>query len=91
MDHRWHKRHLSAIPAQLLQDSIPIGEGTISNISRDGMFVQISFPHFEAGSFIEVRLAANDDEDDNEITVPAIVVHQSQEGVGLMFKHPTVH
>jgi hypothetical protein len=94
MEHRWSDRIPSSIEVLLFHNNIPVVTCKAGNISHYGMFVKTGPVRYERNSQLEVEFIFNTKGRKKRFRIPAYVIHQSREGLGLMFSddsQDTIH
>ncbi|MDT8384124.1 MAG: PilZ domain-containing protein [Gammaproteobacteria bacterium] len=96
MEHRWSDRISSVLEVSLFHNNIPVVACKTANISAHGMFVRTGPVAYARNSVLEVEFSPDKSsagEDDagrkrraKKYRIPAYVIHQSKEGLGLMFR-----
>lgn len=81
MEHRWSQRKSIRANAVIFCRNLPILCGQSCNISRGGLFVETGRTGLYENSLLEVELVY----ENYHLHLPAVLVHQSNEGIGLMF------
>jgi hypothetical protein len=85
MEHRQGRRIAARTQVWLQFRDRAVTAATASNIGRGGMFVRTS-QRPDANCCLEVLVELPDDRGETAVPVPAMVVHRSRHGVGLMFR-----
>ena len=87
MEHRWSRRKPVVINVSLHQRNIYQIRCKTRDLSQDGMFVLTqSHPKQNNGTLrIEFEISHNGAK--KQYRLPAMVVHQCEDGIGLMFIH----
>lgn len=85
MDHRLYKRIPVAMNVRIYRDGHIAAFGKARNLSRDGIFIETAVLRFPISSCTDIGVVAHKNGCLNEQRLHAIVVHQSDSGVGLMF------
>jgi hypothetical protein len=93
MEHRFCRRRDVVIPSSIHIRDDSINQGTITNISFDGAYAQLSdSEHMAVDSVIRIEFSLFlDDKTGNIVTrMPALVVHCDGMGIGVMFLHDDI-
>jgi len=85
MEHRWHLRVPIAIPVGLHFNDGACGSGLALNLSEGGLFIRTSMRPWRNGC-VDVRMSVHCDDGDCSIRLPALVVHRTSNGIGVMFR-----
>lgn len=96
MEHRWSDRISSSLEVSLFHNNIPVVACKTANISAHGMFVRTGPVAYARNSVLEVEFSPGEysaNEGDagrkrrpKKYRIPAYVIHQSKDGLGLMFR-----
>lgn len=86
-EQRWSQRKPLHMPVRLHYDPVGDIEGTTRDISLEGMFVETGGIRIPPKSQIEVCFETEDNGRRVEHRVPAVAIHGSSDGVGLMLHH----
>jgi uncharacterized lipoprotein YajG len=86
MEHRWSDRIFSSFDVLLFNNNIPVVECKASNIGLYGMFVKTGPVRYARNSVLDVEIVTDAKKHPKKYRLPAYVVHQSKEGLGLAFK-----
>lgn len=85
MEHRWSDRIPSSIEVLLFHNNIPVVTCKAGNISHYGMFVKTGPVRYERNSQLEVEFVFNAKGRKKRYRIPAYVIHNSKDGLGLMY------
>jgi hypothetical protein len=86
MEHRLGRRLPVSIAARLRFSDGTLGWGRVTNISRDGLFVESSVRPRHGVGCIDVRMTLPGPGGPSTHLVPGLVMHQAKGGYGLMFR-----
>jgi hypothetical protein len=86
MEHRLGRRLSVNIAARLRFGDGTLGWGRVTNISRDGLFVESSARPRHGVGCIDVRMTLPGPAGPCTLLVPGLVMHQAKGGYGLMFR-----
>lgn len=86
MENRYSERKPVAITVELHQGCTRFGKFKARNISLDGMFVEAGPLNLYPGDLIEATLTVGPEATAVMYNVRAVVVHHTDEGLGLMFR-----
>jgi hypothetical protein len=89
MEHRLGRRLPVNIPARLRFGDGTFGWGRVTNISRDGMFVESGARPRRAVGCLDVRITVPGPTAPTALLIPAFVMHQANGGYGLLFRQLT--
>lgn len=89
MEHRWSDRIPSSLEVLLFRNNIPVATCKTRNISIYGMFAITGPLKYERNSLLEVEFVFSTQGRKKRYRIPAYVVHQTNEGLGLMFGDET--
>jgi len=86
-EQRWSQRKPMQMPVRLRYE--PVGDiaGTTRDISLEGMYVETRGVRIPPKAQIEVYFTTEDAGGRTEHRLPAVAIHASSEGVGLMLHH----
>ena len=93
MEHRCGARQKINLSAELWYRGKNCGSFPTRNISHDGMFVLASLPQLREGDYITIRLDLNQADEDLDIDileVGAIILHRSNQGIGVMWAQGSI-
>lgn len=85
MEHRIGRRKKVNASVQLWQGDVNRGEFKLSNISEGGLFLNGKDADVYEGEIYTIKSACDDQIRINHGDLTAMVVHQSAEGIGLMW------
>jgi hypothetical protein len=85
MEQRWSLRKPVTIEVQVSHKCHPVIRGRSMNISLEGMYIQTGIVILPIGSFIDVEFALMTGEGWEQIRMPAVVVHRTGNGCGIVF------
>ncbi len=91
MEHRWNIRHSAKLKVLLHHEDISEVHCKTRNIGRDGMFVETEHMTYQPHTMVRVEFESNKGGATQRHNVPALVVHSSAEGLGLMFMQPNTY
>ena len=83
MEHRYSKRVPVNINSLIHSRNATDIPGKIKNIGYDGVFIESTSIAFPKGSTVEVEFTLDRG---TEFRLPAMVIHSSESGMGLMFR-----
>ena len=86
MNKRWNSRKPVQLDLVINYPAIGLLRGKATNISHDGMFIETAASSLSHYSDIEITLNLPT-VSDNPIQIPAIVIHNSGKGIGIMFRN----
>ncbi len=87
VEHRWSSRKNLAMEVNLYYPPMGMLNGKTRNISLEGMFVELEGVQIPAQSRLEISFRAKTNGETTEHRLPAYVVHEGKEGIGLMLQH----
>ena len=85
MEHRCSVRLPVAMNILLYHNNIPVVHCNTLNIGADGMFVRTGALKYGTNTMLKVEFKREANPVSQSFTMPAMVVHHSDEGLGLMF------
>lgn len=88
MEHRYNERIPVDLKALIVIDGLPMISGRITNLSVDGLFIELGVCPIQTHSWVTLELEPNGREVNQATTLMAFVIHQSEHGLGLMFTKP---
>jgi hypothetical protein len=91
MEHRWNIRHPAVIDVLLHHKEISEIQCKTRNIGRDGLFVETENMTYQPNTLLQVEFESNQDGIKQIHVLPAIVMHSSPDGLGLMFMQPNTY
>jgi len=91
MEHRWHTRHPTILDVLLHHENISEIHCKSRNIGRDGMFVETEYMAYRPHTTLQVEIQSSKGNSKQRHILPAIVVHSSSQGLGLMFMRPNAY
>ncbi|RMG28399.1 MAG: PilZ domain-containing protein [Gammaproteobacteria bacterium] len=75
------------MPVRLRYEPVGVIEGLTRDVSLEGMYVETGGVRIPPNAHIEVRFETEHDGIRVEHRLPAVAIHGSNEGVGLMLHH----
>lgn len=81
MEHRWSQRKKLTASTIIFVKKLPVLVGRCANISRGGIFICTGETTIHQNCSVELELNFQN----RRLVVPAMLVHKSSEGIGLMF------
>jgi hypothetical protein len=87
VEHRWSSRKALNLDVSLHYPPVGTISARTRNISLEGMFVELEGVSIPEKSSIEVTFKGGARQSHTEHRLPAYVVHQREDGVGLMLQH----
>lgn len=87
IEHRWSSRKQINLDVNLYYPPIGTINGRTRNISLEGMFVDLKGVRIPAQARLEVAFTAELHGKWIEHRLPAYVVHEGDDGIGLMLQH----
>jgi hypothetical protein len=87
MEHRWSPRRTIHRDAMLYFQGLPVMQATVCNIGLDGAYVETPDAGLPRGTALELEFELSDHSPKSRHRLPALVMHQSLEGMGLMFRN----
>ncbi len=87
VEHRWSERKPIQMDVTLFYEPMGTILGRTRNISLEGMFVQTNGIKLPLNARLEVSFVSRSHGKEKEHHVPAYVVHDHGDGVGLMLRH----
>jgi len=87
VEHRWSSRKEINLDVSLYYPPIGMINGKTRNISLEGMFVSLKGVRIPPQSRLEISFTAEARGRTIEHRLPAYVVHEGEEGIGLMLQH----
>ena len=88
MEHRYNHRINVDLKALLVLDGLPMISGRVTNISVEGLFIELGVCPITPNSWVSIELEPNGREITQATNISAFVIHQTEHGLGLMFTHP---
>jgi len=88
MEHRHGKREPINVETLVYRQGLPVAWGRILNFGVGGAFVAFRNTTMSNGYYLEVEFTAALGGSDHKYRTQAIVVHRSQNGIGIMFDGP---
>jgi hypothetical protein len=85
MEHRWSIRKPVSFEVQVSHKCHPVVRGRATNMSMEGLFIETGIVILPVGSYIEVEFALMTGEEGERIRMPAVVVHRTGNGCGIVF------
>lgn len=82
-------RYPAVFKVMLYHDNRPIAECSVKNVCRDGMFVQTGDIPLQPETRLDIEFEAAATGRQTRARLPASVVYQSDQGLGLRFMEPT--
>jgi len=83
MEHRCSVRKSIEFQLLLYKHGLPIQSGISRNLGLGGMFINTGTYPWRKNEYLEVEILSSDG--NSGMRLPAVVVHHSEHGVGLMF------
>ena len=83
MEHRCSVRKPIEFQLLLYKHGLPMQSGISRNLGLGGMFINTGTYQWRKNEFLEVEILSGDGSP--RIRLPAVVVHHSERGAGLMF------
>lgn len=87
IEHRWSSRKDIKLDVNLYYPPIGMINGCTRNISLEGMYIDIKGVSIPEHARLEVAFSADLNGRHIEHRLPAYVVHQGDNGIGLMLQH----
>jgi hypothetical protein len=87
IEHRWSSRKAINLDVNLYYPPIGTINGRTRNISLEGMFVDLKGVRIPPQARLEVAFTAELHGQYTEHRLPAYVVHEGENGIGLMLQH----
>ncbi len=87
IEHRWSSRREISLDVNLHYPPVGTINGTTRNISLEGMYVDLKGVRIPPQARLEISFVAEIGGRTVEHRLPAYVVHQHDDGVGLMLQH----
>ena len=87
VEHRWSNRKKLAMDVDLYYPPLGMLNGKTRNISLEGMYVELDGVHIPAQSRLEISFTSSARGEAIEHRLPAYVVHEGKDGIGLMLQH----
>jgi hypothetical protein len=85
MEHRWSVRKPARVEVALRREGASFNQFKTRDISMEGVFVESGPDSWPEDTFLELDLPLFENGRQVRHRVPVVVVHRSQEGMGLMF------
>ena len=85
MEHRWSLRKPVSFEVRVSQKCNPVIRCRSRNISLEGMFIETGIVIPPVGSCVDVEFALLSGEVWEQIRMPAVVVHRTEYGCGIVF------
>jgi hypothetical protein len=85
MEQRWSLRKPVTLEVQVSHKCYPVIRGRSRNISLEGLFIETGIVILPVGSSIDVEFALMTGEAWEQIRMPAVVVHRTAQGSGIVF------
>lgn len=86
MEHRWHQRGEVDFNVVIYSDGLPVACGRAHNLSASGLLVQPGATLIDINAPVELECAVKGRQGAQRVRIPAQVVHQSEQGTGVMFQ-----
>ena len=84
MEHRWYQREKTNFIVSIYQNGEFIAVGRVTNISQEGMFIELPKNH-GLTTDDTISIGASSSDHDNKINhLHAIIIHEQPYGVGVM-------
>jgi len=84
MENRYSKRVPIAMDILLFHNNIPVIHCKTNNIGTDGMFINTESLNYPTDTILKIEFSADSNQRAEYFSLPAMVVHQSKFGLGLM-------
>jgi len=84
MENRYSKRVPVVMDVLLFHNNIPVVHCKTHNIGTDGMFVVSGSLSYPTDTIVKVEFCADSQQGPEYYSLPAMVIHQSNSGLGLM-------
>ena len=85
MEHRLSERVDIPVRILIYHNGVPVISSESRDLSLDGMFVGTGEIKYNKNTRIDVEFSVSDKASTKRVRLPAIIVHQSKRGFGLMF------
>ena len=86
--HRTYTRKPLAIDVQVKFKGEKLGHTVTRNVNAFGAFIDLAKHSLVTNDFVEIHFT-DKDKDDNCVVQKGMVMHYSEEGVGILFAHDT--
>lgn len=86
MEHRWHQRGEVDFNVVIYSDGLPVACGRAHNLSASGLLVQPGATLIDINAPVELECTVKGRHGVRRLRIPAQVVHQSEQGTGVMFQ-----
>jgi hypothetical protein len=83
MEHRCSRRKPADFKVVFFQDKHPVLSGIAQNMSMGGLFVDVNTHNWRRHEAFDIELSNGHGD---TLRMPAVIVHQSEQGVGMMFE-----
>ncbi|MEE9422788.1 MAG: PilZ domain-containing protein [Gammaproteobacteria bacterium] len=87
VEHRWSNRKDLTLDVDLYYPPLGTLNGKTRNISLEGMYIELEGVHIPAQSRLEIAFTSKARGTTTEHRLPAYVVHEDKDGIGLMLQH----
>ncbi len=87
VENRWSSRKPLNLDVSLHYPPIGVIDTRTRNVSLEGMFVELKGVRIPLQSRLEVAFQVGSRDGSVEHRLPAFVVHESEDGIGLMLQH----
>ncbi len=91
MEHRWHTRWPVNFDVMLYQHDLPVVRCRASNLSSNGMLVHNDSQSLHLDTPVELEFEYQAHEELRRCRFAASIIHQSDQGIGLMFLEEDQH
>ncbi|MGD8568456.1 MAG: PilZ domain-containing protein [Gammaproteobacteria bacterium] len=88
MHRRASLRYPAVFKVVLYQDDHPIAQCNAKNVCRDGVFVQTQNIELSPDVQLDIEFEVTEGDSRKRARLPASVIHQSEQGLGLRFMEP---
>ena len=84
MENRYSKRVPIVMDVLLFHNNIPVIHCKTNNIGTDGMFINTDSLNYPTDTILKIEFSKTEKQPTEYFSLPAMVVHQSKSGLGLM-------
>jgi len=84
MENRYSKRVPLQMDVLLFHDNIPVIHCKTNNIGTDGMFINTGSLNYPTDTILKIEFSSESKQGAEYFSLPAMVIHQSKYGLGLM-------
>lgn len=86
MEHRCSERWPLVLPALIHRQDHPVAIGKITNISREGLFLETRSGELTRNLCLEIELGRSTVRRTHQLRLPVVVAYQTEHGIGVLFR-----